>query len=252
MGAGKLRVGLIGAGAIGRIHAEHLASRAPGAELAAIADVDVDAARAIAERCDVRSVYGGYTDHRLQRMQALGPKERRRDIEKTYRLVESVIRRIIEGKTVIARVNGPAAAGGMILAIACDFIVASNRARFRLPEAAGGVAGPFSPILLLTRVMRARLSEILLLSREMDAITAMEIGLINQAVDESQLDQAVSRLIGELKRTSPQARMTFKKLIAATLPPFDIATASDAFLLGDASEGITAFLEKRKPRWLTH
>jgi enoyl-CoA hydratase/carnithine racemase len=181
---------------------------------------------------------------------ALSSTDRRQATLETLRSVESILRLVERGPdTFIARVNGLALAGGFILAAACDFIIASEQARFGLPEAAAGQVDPFSPVRLPRQVGPMKAKELLLLARQISALEAQQIGLVNTVVAHDQLDGAVDRLIAELRQTSSTARAAIKAAHFSSLADFDLDSAVEHLMSADAEEGVRAFLEKRRPRW---
>jgi enoyl-CoA hydratase/carnithine racemase len=156
-------------------------------------------------------------------------------------------------KPVIAAVNGYALGGGFELALACDIVVASDRAVFGVPEPTLGVVPGFAMQRLprLVGVMRAR--EILLTARRLSAQEAREYGLVTRVAPHDELmDQArgVARKMAEL---APLALELLKAAINRNLLPSDLAFAERAnawlFTTRDAQEGIRAFREKRKPKF---
>jgi methylglutaconyl-CoA hydratase len=160
-------------------------------------------------------------------------------------------------KPSIARVQGAAVGGGVGLMLACDFAIAAAPARFGLTSVRNGLlAGIAIPVLI--EAVGPRVARQLMMHGGMfDARTALRIGLVDQVVEPDALDATVATLAGELKLGAPSVQTTIKKLI----PEID-ALAHDtdvAALLGEhvanqcvtdeALEGMSAFLDKRKPKW---
>lgn len=157
---------------------------------------------------------------------------------------------------VIARVHGAASAAGCQLVAACDLAVASETARFATP---GVNIGLFcsTPMVPVTRAVgRKRAMEMLLTGDFIDAATAAEWGLVNRVVPEDQLDAVVDHFVDAILRSSPLIVGIGKKAFYAQIE-LDQHAAYDhtkAVMvanaqLEDAQEGMTAFLEKRKPQW---
>jgi len=93
-------------------------------------------------------------------------------------------------KTVVAKVNGIAQAGGLLIVAASDLAIASERATFKCPEALVGIWEPYSPVLLTPQIGLKRTKNLLLACETVDAAEAERIGLINRAVPHDQLDSA--------------------------------------------------------------
>jgi methylglutaconyl-CoA hydratase len=161
-------------------------------------------------------------------------------------------------KPSIARVHGAAVGGGIGLMLACDFAVASASARFGLTSVRNGLlAGIAIPVLI--EAVGPRVARQLLMHGGMfDAATALRIGLLDQVVEAVELDTTVATLASELKFGAPSVQTLVKKLVTQiNALPHD-ANAAD--ILGEhvanqcvteeALEGMKAFLDKRKPKWV--
>ena len=157
---------------------------------------------------------------------------------------------------VIARVHGVATAAGCQLVASCDLVVAADTARFATP---GVKIGLFcsTPMVPLSRAIgRKRAMEMLLTGDFIDALTASDWGLVNRVVPESELDSAVEELADAIIRSSQLVVGIGKEAFYAQIDldqhsayehtkSVMIANAG----LGDAQEGMSAFLEKRRPEW---
>ncbi len=160
------------------------------------------------------------------------------------------------GKPLVARVNGHAMAGGLGLLCMCDLAIAVDSARFGTPEARVGVF----PLMILSYLMRLvprrRLMEMCLTAESFDATAALDYGLLNAVVPAADLDRAVDALIARLLANAPTALLLGKKAFRAmedmTLTQcFEYAQLmiARASQTADAQEGMSAFFEKREPRW---
>jgi methylglutaconyl-CoA hydratase len=160
----------------------------------------------------------------------------------------------------VAIVNGAAYGGAVGLVAACDIALAAKGARFALSEVRLGlVPAMISPYVI--RALGAREARRWFLTGEaMDAATAERIGLVHQAVDDAALSGASSSLIQALLAGAPAAHGEIKRLIRHATGRSESA---DAAMLGEtarwiarvragaeAREGLTAFLERRKPGWM--
>jgi enoyl-CoA hydratase len=160
------------------------------------------------------------------------------------------------GKPTVARVQGWAMAGGLGLALACDLVVASDRARFGAPEIDVGL-WPYMITVPLVRSMPPKKAlELMLTGRVVDAAEAERLGFVTRVVAHHELDTAVDELARTLAAKSPAAMRLGRGAFYAV---WDMA-AEDALAqlhamltvtahTEDAAEGISAFLEKRQPRW---
>jgi methylglutaconyl-CoA hydratase len=161
-------------------------------------------------------------------------------------------------KPTIARVHGPAFAGGVGLVAACDIAIGTPEARFCLSEAKLGLSpATISPYVV--RAMGERMARRYFLSAEVfDADEAYRIGLLQARVPAAELDAAIDSLAGHLIAGGPDALAKIKDLIRlVSSHPVDDAVVKDTArriaeirVSPEAREGITAFLEKRKPAWI--
>jgi len=160
-------------------------------------------------------------------------------------------------KPVVARVHGPAFAGGMGLAAACDLVVAAEEAEFALPETRLGlVPAMISPYLV--RAMGAGQARRYMLTGErLSGREAQRIGFAHECVPAAELDAVVGKICERLALAGPEALARAKKLLlhveGAPLTPqlaaHTAAALAEARASPEAREGIRSFLEKRKPSW---
>jgi len=157
---------------------------------------------------------------------------------------------------VIARVQGFATAAGCQLVAACDLAVAVDTAQFATP---GVKIGLFctTPMVPLVRSVPPKVAmEMLLTGQPINAERALAVGLINRVVAEEELDVSIKELTDAIVASSPLTLAIGKREFYAQLS-MDESTAyqqavcvmTDNVLKHDAQEGMTAFLEKRKPEW---
>ena len=161
-------------------------------------------------------------------------------------------------KPVIARVHGPAYAGGTGLVAACDIAVGTPEAKFCLSEAKIGLSpATISPYVL--RAMGERTARRYFLTAEVfDAEEALRIGMLSALVPAAQLDATIDSLLGNLLACGREALAKIKDLIRAVASrPIDDSMVADtarriAEIRGSAEgkEGVASFLEKRKPSWV--
>ncbi len=156
---------------------------------------------------------------------------------------------------VIAAVNGFALGGGLELALACDFIVASENAKFGLPEVGLGLIPGFGGTVRLTRAVGIRKARELTLTGEIiNAGQAVDLGLVSLVVPLPELMTTVTKKIELILTRSPLAVAAAKKSINQAIDlETEPALENEAQIFGalfnseDTVEGMMAFIEKRKP-----
>ncbi len=160
------------------------------------------------------------------------------------------------GKPIIAMVNGHALAGGLGLMVACDLVVASDAAQFGTTEISVGLWPMMITAEITRSVGRKCALEMMLTGRKLDAREAVECGLVNRAVPAAELEATTMKLASEIAERSPAAiRLglhAFYRSQDMELEPqlrYLQAELGRVLALEDAAEGITAFLQKRKPVW---
>lgn len=170
----------------------------------------------------------------------------------------SAIRRLLGfAAPVIGAVNGAALGGGCELALACDVILASSRAKLGQPEIKLGVFPPVAAALLPRLVGRQRALDLILSGRVLRASEALEMGLVSQVAEPDEFEGLVAAYVGELAALSqPVLRLTKKAVVdgldlsaAEALAVAEKHYLGDLMKLDDAHEGLAAFLEKREPVW---
>jgi enoyl-CoA hydratase/carnithine racemase len=157
---------------------------------------------------------------------------------------------------VIARVHGLATAAGCQLVAACDLAVASDAASFATPGVRIGLFCT-TPMVPLVRAVPPKVAlEMLFTGKPISAQRAYEVGLINRVVPAAQLDDAVQELVDAVLASSPLTlklgKAAFYDQLALGEPEaYDRATEvmTDNALRWDAQEGMSAFLQKRRPEW---
>ncbi len=157
----------------------------------------------------------------------------------------------------IARVDGVAVGAGLNLALGCDLVVASDRARFSEIFAKRGLSLDFGGSWLLPRrVGLHKAKELSLLGTIIDAAEADRIGLVNRVVPVDELDAAVADWAGRLAAGPPVALAQTKALLdRSSTSSFPDALAAEAaaqtvnFGTADTVEAIAAFIQKREPRF---
>lgn len=168
-----------------------------------------------------------------------------------FDLVESL------DKPVIAAVNGLALGGGFELAMACDIIIASDQARFGQTEVNLGIMPGWGGTQRLARIVGVnKAKEIVMLGRVISADEALALRIVNKVCPSERLMEEVAMIVKEIAGKSPIATKFIKKAINTALETSSSQgiTYENTLLKlllnsEDAEEGISAFLEKRKPVW---
>ena len=180
--------------------------------------------------------------------------------EESRRVFDSYARLISRlatfAKPTVARVNGHCLAGGTGFMLACDIAVAKETARFGTPEVNVGLFPMMIGALIFRNVPRKRAMEMIMLGERLTAPQALDMGLVTRVVPDAEFDTEVDKVLAALAAKSPIGMKIGKQAFAAAeAMPLEAAVR---FLAGklaevaateDAREGITAFLEKRPPRF---
>jgi len=176
----------------------------------------------------------------------------------TLELFHKVFHLLIDvQKPTIAVVNGFAFGGGCELAMACDIVIASEKAQFGQQEISVGAIPTVATALLPRMVGRKKAFELMFTGNTITAEEAQKIGLVNMVVPADKLEEKTNELIAKLKEKSP---IVLKLLRKSVYEGFDmefrkaLENVTNIYLnqlikTEDAEEGLKAFLEKRKPQW---
>jgi enoyl-CoA hydratase/carnithine racemase len=160
-------------------------------------------------------------------------------------------------KPIIAAVNGPALAGGFEIVLSCDLVVASEGARFGIPEVKRGLMAAAGGLIRLPkRVPLAIALELAMTGDPIDAGRALQLGLVNRVVAATRVVDEAIALAERIGENSPIAVRNSRRLVreAAELSEAEgwkrtIELMMPVFESGDSVEGATAFAEKRTPVW---
>ncbi len=158
-------------------------------------------------------------------------------------------------KPVLASVNGPAAGAGMSLALACDLRIASDQATFTQSFVRIGLHPDWGSTFFLPRLIGVgRALEMFFLGEPMSATEAHRMGLVNFLVPHEQLEEETSKLAGRLAQAPPLPLSLLKRALYERLETqldsvmsFEVAAQMKCFDSEDFTEGVRAYLEKRKP-----
>ena len=159
-------------------------------------------------------------------------------------------------KPLIARVQGHVAGGGNGLVAACDLAIASADARFAFSEVRVGVAPAIISVVCLQVMHRRDAQELLLTGERVTAERVLRAGLVTAVAEADGLDAAIQGFVDALLMGGPEALRNTKELLRR-VPVLSREQAfawtaemsAGLFTSAEAREGMTAFLEKRKPEW---
>lgn len=160
------------------------------------------------------------------------------------------------GKPTIARVNGHCLAGGMGLALACDFVVATDKSKFGIPEVKVGLWPYMITVPILHAIPPKVALRLMMTGRTLSAAQGYDMGFVSDLVAEDELDGHIGALVDELSAAAPQSvhmgRTTFYTVlnqdVESRLRMLEAAlTVNSSF--PHAKEGMKAFIEKRAPNW---
>jgi methylglutaconyl-CoA hydratase len=164
-------------------------------------------------------------------------------------------------KPTIARINGAAFGGGLGLIAACDITISVDSARFGLTEARLGLAPAVISPYVFRRIGERNARRYFLSGERFGSQRALDIGLIQQSVTEDQLDETVERVIGQLLLSGPLAVAQCKQLAfevaghneqsQRSMDEYTAGLIASLRVSAEGQEGLAAFLEKRKPAWVT-
>ena len=192
--------------------------------------------------------------HNLREVRAL---KKRSKYLKLFNLCSKLMMQIVEGKKpVIAKVHGAAYAAGCQLVASCDLAYSTNNTMFATPGVNIGLFCSTPMVAVSRKIHRKRMMKMLLTGEPINANFAKEIGLINDCYPKQKLDKAVLKIAKTIASKSnltikigkqafyKQLEMPLRKAYAYTSRMMTLN-----MMAMDAKEGISAFLEKRKPQW---
>lgn len=187
------------------------------------------------------------------------PEHEGPQVREMIRLFHDALMRLHEVEVpTVALVQAMALGGGCELAMTCDFIVASEAARFGQPEIRLGVFPPVAVWQLQRQLPPRRGLEMLLSGNEIGAFEARDLGLINAVLDAGDYERRSEEWLGQFGRLSKSSLRLTKKAWRAAGSATDFKDAvgraeriylEELLKTSDAAEGIRAFIEKRHPNW---
>jgi methylglutaconyl-CoA hydratase len=215
----------------------------------------VDDARAVVLQSTGKSFSAGGDLAWMKRMAGNSPAENLADAKTLSGLMEAIDSC---PRPVIGVVQGAAYGGGVGLVACCDLVVAAERASFCLSEVKLGlIPAAISPFVV--RAMGGRLARRYSITAEaFDAVTAQASGLVHEVAAPERLEEVRDRWLAILAANSPKAMGAAKRLIRRvaddplndTLRDWTAAQIADIRASDEGREGVSAFLDKRKPSWI--
>jgi enoyl-CoA hydratase/carnithine racemase len=199
----------------------------------------------------------GMDVHEMHADAALSETERSQSWGETAEDFRELVTQMISlPKPILASVNGPAVAAGAGLVLACDVVIACPAARFGLPDARHGlVAGIVGPLLTF-RAGGGAAARLLLTSSLYSADEALRLGIYHELIDEPRLWARCCELGEECAAGAPEAVGLTKRLLYETIGEqlstqlsVGAAISATARTTEAAQEGLSAFVEKRRPEW---
>ena len=189
----------------------------------------------------------------LSKMAEQSPQENQED----SRRIAKLLRRIWSyPRPLIAAVNGHALAGGCGIATLCDFTISVPEAKFGYTEVKIGFLPAIVSVFLTRQIGDKRARDLLLTGRVFDAAEAKQLGLVSQIVEPSKLMTRAEELAQEICAVSPSSLTRAKRLlVCAEAAGIDadleraVLESARMRLTPDFKEGVSSFLEKRKPVW---
>jgi methylglutaconyl-CoA hydratase len=161
-------------------------------------------------------------------------------------------------KPVVARIHGHALGGGSGLTAAVDIAIAADDTVFGLTEVKLGIVPAVISPFVVQKIGAGRARNLFLTGERFDGREAERIGLVHRAVPSAELDAAIARVVAELLTSAPAAVASAKELIRAVAPlsledaiPVTARWIARLRATDEAREGMSAFLQKRKPDWIS-
>lgn len=159
-------------------------------------------------------------------------------------------------KPLLAVVQGGAVGGGAGIVATADIVIAAEDAVFSISEVRLGLVPSIIAPYVIAKIGASQARRYFVTGERFSAGTAREIGLVHSVVARDQLDDALERIMASVMDAGPDAIIGAKKMVKDLTPKVTsatirktIATVADVRVTPEAQEGMSAFLEKRKPRW---
>jgi methylglutaconyl-CoA hydratase len=191
----------------------------------------------------------------MSKMVAYTQAENVRDAQAMARMFGALDRLPIP---LIGRIHGAALGGGAGLAAVCDIAIAAEDAAFAFTEVKLGIVPAVISPFVLAKIGRSAARELFLTGARFTAARAREIGLVHAVGEAPELDRLVAKYVNDLLTSAPEALAAAKQLVAevATRTPagateYTIDAIAERRVSKEGQEGMTAFLAKRPPSWIS-
>ncbi|MFB3814228.1 MAG: enoyl-CoA hydratase/isomerase family protein [Terriglobales bacterium] len=221
--------------------------------LAALDDIGASDAQVLIITGAGKAFCSGMDLDNLKAITARSPEQNLEDSRTMARLFRSIYE---FPRPTIAAVNGPAIAGGCGIATLCDFTIASSEAKFGYSEVRIGFMPAIVSTFLVRQLGDKLARDLLLTGRIIGADEALRIGLVNEVVPAERLMARARELAASLMENSPASLRATKRLLTAFAgseldEDINLAIEENARIRAteDFREGVSSFLEKRKPHW---
>jgi methylglutaconyl-CoA hydratase len=179
------------------------------------------------------------------------------NLKESLELAEMLFKIYASPKPTIARVNGAAIGGGTGLVAVCDIAIASSRAKFSFSEVKLGLIPACISPYVMKKCGEGQCREFFLTGERLTADRAHDAGLVNIVVELDEIDQCVDKIVRNLLSSGPEAvnmcKVLLRNVAAMSLADAKKYTAEVIAKLrisDEGQEGMTAFLDKRKPGWI--
>lgn len=152
-------------------------------------------------------------------------------------------------KLVVCAVNGAALGGGLVMTLYADLVIASDRARLRVPDLTRGVYEAFVAARIPQRIGTLRANHLVYGNDWVEATEAERLGLVGKVVPHDSLLAETAALLDRVRNTGPAARAAMKREMSRALPAVDVSGYWSSMGTAEQIEAFTAFLQKRPPSW---
>jgi len=193
----------------------------------------------------------------LQWMHAMAGFSRAENLAEAQALADLFFTVYNSAKPVVARVHGAALGGGAGLVAACDIAIAALGTKFGFTEVRLGLLPAVISPYVIGKIGESAAREVILTGERFEAARACEMGLVRAAVPEDGLDAAVDARVQGLLLAGPRAIAEAKALIREVawrrvedVQRYTVDRIADVRISDEAQDGMRAFLDKRKPRWV--
>lgn len=197
-----------------------------------------------------RSFVGGVDVRAMMDLDQEGAEKFITDLHRCFQAIRQ------SEKIVIASINGYALGGGLELVASCDLRLASEQARFGMPEVKVGIPSVIEAAFLPRLIGLGRAAAMVYIGEMIDAHEACRIGLINKVVPQEKLKEATREMTRKILQNGPTAMILQKRLIAQWMElglnasvEAGIRTFRECYKTDEPQEGMKAFLEKRPPSY---